>query len=85
MLPYQFYRLTPREFYLIWDGYLRRRNEEEETRAYVMATIINGCSSHLKQPVTVEALLGRPLKANMEAANSKLAEKDRRRREANKG
>lgn len=72
------------------DAHLRLRNYDVEDRAHVLALIINNCSFGRKQAITAEEILGRPLKANLQSAEDRataraLEEKDRKRREANRG
>lgn len=74
--PWEFHTLTPRQFFLLWDGYEKRRSDAEETAAHFVAVLAN-YSGHAKQTVTAESVLGRPLRANWKAA---LAKKDQARK-----
>lgn len=75
--PWEFRILTPQEFYLLWDGYIRRQSDLEEATAFWVTQIVNYCSFGLKQAVSIETVLGRPLRANLDAG---LAKKDAQRR-----
>jgi len=58
--PWEFGRLTPGEFQELVEGYLWRTQERQIEAARFVAPIINACTSYdLKQPVTVEMLLGK--------------------------
>jgi len=57
--PWEFGQLTPGELRQMIDGYLWRSQRQEREIARFVAPIINTCSSYeLKQPVTVDLLLG---------------------------
>lgn len=57
--PWEFGKLTPCELQQMIDGYLWRSQRQEREIARFVALIINTCSSYeLKQPVTVDLLLG---------------------------
>lgn len=56
--PFEFYRLTPGEFFALVEGYGWRQEREEEKMAWAVAHIVN-YSGRLKRPVTPRQLLGR--------------------------
>jgi hypothetical protein len=56
-------------------------SDQEELIAHFATAVINYCGKS-KESVRIESILGRPLRANWDAA---LAEKDRKRREGNRG
>ncbi len=88
--PTEFRLLTPQEFFALYEGYLRRLSDQTEREARWISNLMNATGNY-KPPVTVEGLLGRPLRANWDAAKHKrdpeidarLAEKDAARRNAN--
>lgn len=83
--PSIFRLLTPAEFFALHAGYERRLSNETEREAR-WAMIIANSSGNYKPPLTIEAILGRPLRANWEAAkekNPELEAKDEARRKMN--
>lgn len=84
--------LTPREFFRMYDGWVRRTSDFEEQGARWVAWLVNAHGP--KRPLTPEDIMGRPFRANWEAAQKKketetddvqkrLAQKDRERAERN--
>lgn len=83
--PSEFRLLTPREFIALYDGYLVRKSNQEEREARWVSMLMNATGNY-KSAVTVESVLGRPLRANWANAvdkNPRLAEKDEARRKLN--
>lgn len=83
--PSEFRLLTPGEFFALVDGYHRRQSIREEQEARWVSMLMNATGNY-KQTVTIEAVLGRPLRANWEAAkkkNPELEAKDKARRRKN--
>lgn len=74
--------MTPREFFLMVDGYELRQSNEDERMAWAIAHVINGCSQGRTHAVSIEDVLGRPLRANYDPV---LAAKDKRRRQQAEG
>jgi hypothetical protein len=81
LLPWEFGNLTPREFWLLYDGDQKRKSDQEEMLARYVTNIVNLCGKG-KKPYSIEDMLGRPLRANWNAA---LEIKDRKRRGRGKG
>ena len=49
--------MTPRNFGLKAEGWLKGREADQRLLAWASANVINGCG-HVKRPVTVDDLLG---------------------------
>lgn len=66
-MPNQFYALKPYEFLEMWDGYLWRKENEEDRLAYFTAAAM---SVHTKNPVLPKDLL-EPLRENVKQQTKK--------------
>lgn len=63
-MPNEFWCLTPREFWILINGYRVREERVWERTAWMVAHLMN-VSGNLKKAVTVDKLLGRDGTANL--------------------
>lgn len=73
-MPWEFWKLTPAEFLGKLTSYHRRLSEGTRKQAWAVATVINACG-HLKEPVTVDELLGLKRSTRKATVTSKKCEK----------